>query len=171
VTERDKAEICRLHGRYGSRSVAVRLGVSERRVRAIWEDEGLGTGCLRRAWTSREDAYLRDHAGEQSVPRLARELRRSEGGVRWRLARLQLDVEELRTDLTATQIAEVIGRDITFVLSRIRRREIAARQQDGAWRIWPSALREWIRSDPGIVQWAKIGTWAAYLVSLLSEEA
>lgn len=171
VTARDRAEIVRLHGRQGSRRVAEGLGLSERAVRAVWAAEGLGTSCLRWPWTASEDAHLVEHAGEQSVPRLARELRRSEGGVRWRLSILSLSVEELRTDLTATTVAEVIGRSVPFVLSRIGRRELAARQQDGAWRIWPSAVREWIRTDPAVVAWDRIGNWAAYIVALLTGDA
>lgn len=171
ITDRDVRECRRLHGRHGARRVGQLLGLSERQVRQIWHREGLGHQCLRRPWSETEDAYLREHAGEQSVPRLARELRRSEGGVRWRLALLGLSIEELRTDLTATTVAELIGRDIGFVLSRIRRRELPARQQDGAWRVWPSQVREWIRQDPSVVEWGRVGNWASYLVALLTGDA
>jgi hypothetical protein len=132
VPERVAAEIVRMHGRAGSRRVSTRLGVSERVVRQVWDAADLGPSCGRRRWTAREDQYLRDHAGEQSVPRLARELERTESAVSGRLVKLGLCVEDLRTDLTAKQVAEIIGRDVGFVLRRIGAKELAARRK--AWK-------------------------------------
>ena len=171
VPERVAAEIVRMHGRAGSRRVSTRLGVSERVVRQVWDAADLGPSCGRRRWTAREDQYLRDHAGEQSVPRLARELERTESAVSGRLVKLGLCVEDLRTDLTAKQVAEIIGRDVGFVLRRIGAKELAARQQDGAWRVWPSVFREWVRRDPSVVRFDRVGDWSTYLVALLTGDA
>jgi hypothetical protein len=171
VPARVEEEIVRLHGRHGSRRVSERLGVSERAVRQVWARKALGSSCPRRKWSAREDQYLRDHAGEQSVPRLARELVRSESAVRARLVRLGLCVEDLRTDLTATLVAEIIGRDVGFVLRRIGSKDLQARQQDGAWRVWPSVFRDWVRKDPTVIRFDRVGEWGHYLVALLTGDA
>lgn len=66
-----------------------------------------------------------------------------------------LSLSALRTDLTATQVAELIGRDLRYVTAAIQRRELKARQAQGAWRCWPSEVVAWIDADPSRINWSR----------------
>lgn len=163
LTEAQRADVARLAKRgMGQRRIATRLDVPEWSVRL--EVEALGTRARRTlAWTPAQDDYLREHAGEQAPRRLAREVSklgpaRTEKAVYNQLAALGLSgcepvegmprgrytLAELRTDLTVEQIVEVTGIDRYVIQSRIDRRELGARQEDGAWRVWPAVLRTWL---------------------------
>lgn len=163
LTDAQRADVARLAKRgMGIRRVALRLDVPERAVRA--EIEALGTRSRHTlAWTSAQDDYLREHAGEQGARRLAREVSklgpsRTEGATRQRLVTLDISgcepvdgmprgnytLPELRTDLTISQVVDVTGIERHLIQSRIDRRELGARQEDGAWRVWPAVLRSWL---------------------------
>ena len=154
----------------GIERVAQRSGVPRRVVQRERRRLGL-TARRAQPWTETQRTYLREHVGEQSVTRLAREVSRlgpahSEGAVRVELSRLGLSACDLRTDLTVLQVAELIGRSPPYVLAAIRRKELAALQQDGAWRIWPSEVLAWIDADPTRIGWQRVGAVAHELWAL-----
>lgn len=110
----------------------------------------------------RQDAYLREHAGEQSPARLAREVSRlgparSASAVRHQLVALGLagvepeegkprgryTLGDLRTELTVDKVAYLTGQDSETVYAQLERRELRGHKADGAWRIWPVELRRW----------------------------
>lgn len=157
VTTTERDAVLRLWPSMGRERIVERLGISDRQVRRVVESAGLVRGRHWRAWTEREDSHLRDHAGEQGVTRLARELRRSPAAVRNRLAHLALVVGELRKDLTAVQIADLVGRDVPRVLASMRRGELRAHKSDGAWRAWASDVRAWIDHDTSVLCGARVG--------------
>lgn len=163
LTDAQRADIARLAKRgMGEARVAQRLGISLRSARN--ELEALGTRARHTlTWTQVQDDYLREHAGEQAPRRLAREVSRlgparSEKAVYNQLVALGLSgcelvegmprgrytLAELRTDLTVEQIVEVTGIERYLIQSRINRRELGARHEDGAWRVWPAVLRSWL---------------------------
>lgn len=115
VTEVQLSDVERMLLRgLGVRRVAQRTGTPRRVVERERARLGL-TPRRSQPWTDAQRTYLRDHAGEQSVTRLAREVSRigpahTEGAVRVEMSRLGLSACDLRTDLTVTQVAELVGR-------------------------------------------------------------
>lgn len=144
---------------YGSRHIASLLGLSRWCVRRVLAEEGLSRGRQRpwsvpappalrpKGWGGpyTHDDHLRNTAGERGVRRLARELGRTSGAIRKRLSELAMSLPELRIDLTLRQAAEVTPWCEATLLARIRRKELPARREDGAWRINSSALRAYMR--------------------------
>lgn len=162
-------EVKRLALRLGRRSMATRLGLSEWQVRKLLYQVGLGGRRAR--WLEPRpdlapddyegpytaDDYLRDNAGERSKRRLAREIGCSASALRLRLSRLALRPSELRTDLTVSQVASLIGRSEDYVRTLVSRRVMPWRRVDGVWRVWPSELRAWLLEDAaGRVEWGRV---------------
>lgn len=88
--------------------------------------------------------HLRHTAGERSVKRLARELRRTHAAVTRELWALGLSMPDLRVTLTLAQCCRLTGMSEPGLTAAIRRRELRAHQGDGAWRVHPSDLRAWL---------------------------
>lgn len=167
------SEIERLNGRgFGREAIARKLApVTERQVRSMLSRLGLA-GRGRKDWDADRpdlapdghrgsysaDDYLRDHAGEMGPERLAREIGRGRSvvAVEVRLSRLGIRVSELRTDLSVATASTLVGWSEDWLLRAIRRKEIKAQQVDGVWRIWPSALRDWIIADVRRVRWERV---------------
>ena len=155
-----QADIERLAARgIGREAIAKRLGVTTHVVRTVRSLLGLSE---RRAnpWTDPQRLYLREHVGEQTPSRLAREVsaigpEHTEGAVRAELSRMGLSAESLRTDLTVSQVGELVGRSEGYVLAAIQRRELRARMAQGAWRVWPSEVVAWIDADPNRINWQR----------------
>jgi hypothetical protein len=149
--------------------MARRLGLSEWQVRKLLAQVGLAG--RRSRWTEPRpdlapddyagvytaDDYLRDNAGERSKRRLAREIGCSASALRLRLSSLGLRPSELRTDLTVSQVALLIGRSEDYVRTLVHRRALPWRRVDGVWRVWPSELRTWLLEDAaGRVEWGRV---------------
>jgi hypothetical protein len=85
-----------------------------------------------------------------------------EGGRRYLLP-------DLRQDLTVERVARLTGRDTETVMRRIERKELSARKEDGAYRIWPSALRDFLARDKRFVDRTKVQDWEELQGLLLGE--
>ena len=169
ATERHVAEVRRLHTRFGRAQLAKRIGISEWKLRKLLSALGLRAGRGRRWEEERPDLapdghtgsytacdYLRDHAGEQGQRRLAREVGCSRSAVRTQLHRLSLGIAELRTELSLTDVARLIGWSDRHVRALVERRELRAVRLDGVLRVYPSVLRKWILTDVRRVRWERI---------------
>lgn len=155
ITEAQREDIARLSRRgLGQRSIALRLGLTYRQVRS----NAPAQTSKPRAWTAHELDTLREHVGERSPSRLARELGRTELAVRRKLAAMGLDPEELRIDLTLEQVSELVGRSVTYLRQQVHLRRLPARVVDGTYRVWPSELRAWVDADRSRVDWSLADT-------------
>lgn len=167
------SEVARLRGRgLGREAIANRLGgVSVRQVRRMIAELGIAGRCVSPWDEERDDLapdghkgsytaddYLRDHAGEMGVERLAREIGRgrSVNAVRVRLSRLGLCVSDMRTDLTLSTVSALVGWSTEWLMAAVRRRELKAQTVDGVVRVWPSVLRDWICADVRRVRWERV---------------
>lgn len=170
----EKAAIAKLSGKLGRRAIGQRTGLGEWTVRLLQTEMGLAgrdSGFwlrprpdlapqdddgqpLEEDYTA--DDYLRDHAGEQGIGRLAREIGCSRNAVRCRLSRLRLRISEMRTDLTATAVAKLVGWSEDWVIKAFKAKKMRGRKVDGVWRIWPSELRDWIVDDVRRVRWERV---------------
>jgi len=166
VTPEQEAKVRERADKAGSQAVAEETGVPRSQVLDVWRQEGVGR--TRVPWSEADDAYLREHAGEQSVPRLARELQRTQPAIRARLHKLGLSIKDMRPDLTVAEVAAILGRNVEWVRRRIHSRELAGRHQDGAFRVWPSAIRELVRRDPSAPHWPSVGDWQPYLTQIIA---
>ncbi len=180
ITEAQREEILQRagHRRQGGRRIAKAMGLTHWQVRGVLERSRAGKRPARlsdwRAWTDPEKQHLREHAGERGPKRLARDLTkmgrtRSPNGVRRQLLRMSMSIAELRTELTVRLVCELIGRSEPFVLRAIGRKELGARQSEGAWRIWPSELRVYVLADRSRVDQRRVELWDE-LVGLLAGE-
>jgi hypothetical protein len=182
-TQRQREDIQRERARgLGRERIAARLGIGERMVRGVLDSmPRTRKPSHELAWERfpRQDAYLREHVGEQGVRRLAREVSRlgparSRGAVELRLTHLGLagfeaaedghkrhTLPDMRMDLTVRQVMELTGRDRTTVMGWIDRKALAARMEDGAYRIHPSKLLDCIDADPERVEPRRVGLWAS----------
>lgn len=173
VTDEQRAEIVRLARTrgWGRARICAHLGLADRLVRQVLEESERKRQSDRAlAWRRHQaqQSHLREHAGEQSPKRLAREVSRlgpprTEPAVRKQLVELGLagaepvdgmprgryTLGDLRPDLTLEQVEDVTGIPRSRLLSRIERGELHARKEDGAWRVWPTKLREWLAGGPG----------------------
>jgi DNA-binding Lrp family transcriptional regulator len=164
ATQHQRDQVRRLHGKLGQRALAAKVGLSWWRLRHLLAAMGLTSG--RRGWWSHHRAdlvpeghagtytaedYLRDHAGERSQVRMARELGCSRAAVQQRMHDLNLRLSELRTELTASMVARLVGWSEVWVRNSLRGRTV-----DGVWRIWPSELRAWMLQDVRRVRWERV---------------
>jgi len=149
LTEAQREDIARLSRRgLGIRRISERLGLT------AWQVRGVHRRATKpRPWSTRETDALREFAGERGPARLARELGRTELAVRRKLNTLGLTDEDLRTDLTLEQVAELVGRSATYLRQHINLRRLSARIVEGAYRVWPSELRAWVDADRSRVDW------------------
>lgn len=161
VTQHQRDAILRLGAlRRGRRRIMRAVpGVTQWQVRRVLEGAGMLPRRLRQ-WTEAENKHLREHAGERGPKRLTRDLRamgfhRDESAVRRQLSVLALSLPTLRVELTLRTCEQLIGRSVPTLMAHIRRRELSARMTDGAWRVWPSELREYVLADKGRVDWAR----------------
>ena len=184
-TEQQRADARRLHAKVGRRTLAKRLGLSEWDTRLLlaslglrgvskgtWKDDRpdlcpeckmreqgqKSTGCpVTHVGPYTAEDYLRDHAGEMSKKRLAKLTSYSVNAVRMKLSELNLRPSDLRTDLTVSQVAKLIGYSEDWVRGTVKRKEMPWRETDGVLRVWPSELRAWVLEDPrSRVQWSKV---------------
>lgn len=169
ASEEQRAEVKRLHTRLGRGAIAKRVGMSEWRVRKLLAAMGLRAGRGGRwtedrpdlapdghdgAYTARD--YLRDHAGEMGRRRLARDIGCSLGAVQIELHRLDLALSELRTDLTLSVVARLVGWGEDYIRGVVKRKELRASRIDGVLRVHPSSLRRWILADIRRVRWERV---------------
>ncbi|MCA9643516.1 MAG: helix-turn-helix domain-containing protein [Myxococcales bacterium] len=169
ATERHVAEVRKLHTRFGRAQLAKRVGISEWKLRKLLAALGLRAGRGRRWEEERPDLapdghtgsytacdYLRDHAGEQSKRRLAREIGCSEASVRCELWKLGMRIKELRTELTLAEVARLTGWSEPHVRQLVARKELRAVRLDGVLRVYPSVLRKWMLTNVRRVRWERI---------------
>ena len=171
VPDATRAEIVRLATQrgWGRARIAARLKLPDWQVRAVLEAaEKQRQSSQARAWNARQRDILREHVGEQTPKRLAREVskagpERTEGAVRKELVGLGLagcepvegmprghyTLRDMRPDMTLEQVEEVTGIARSRLLSRIERGELHGRKEAGAWRVWPTKLREWLLGPGG----------------------
>jgi hypothetical protein len=157
VDEHVARDVVRLSRRLGRVAIARRLGITVHQVRQV-----LGVGSPRRlriATKASVVAWLRAHADDEgyTLARMARELRltvRAVSATLWRHG-----ISRSRLSLTPRQVEPLTGRSVATVLRAIGRGTLPAHQQDGAWRVMPTALRRWILDCPERVDPARVEDW------------
>lgn len=106
------------------------------------------------AYTARD--YLRDHAGEQGVSRLAKEIGCTRAAVSVELSRQRMRMTELRTELTLSAVSRLIGWSESHVRGLVEAKKLRAVRLDGVLRVYPSVLRRWLLEDVRRVQWERV---------------
>ena len=160
ATPEQRLEIHRLARKYGQATVAAKLGLPVWMVRS--EMQAIK---VRRApavpWTEAENDVLEELGGSVSAKQIVGELRRR-GHVRslravqdQMVTVLRLGRRDSRADLTVVQVAALLGRGEGFVRDEIGRKRLRAYDIDGAWRVYPSSLREYVLGDLDRADWLK----------------
>ena len=174
-----RAEVERLATQrgWGRARISARLKLPDWQVRQVLEEaEKRRQSSQAAAWNARQRDILRERVGEQSPKRLAREVSkvgptRTEAAVRKELVELDLagcepvegmprgryTLPDMRPDMTLEQVEDVTGIPRSRILSRIERGELHGRKEDGAWRVWPTKLREWLLGPGGELLDAVVG--------------
>jgi hypothetical protein len=149
--------------RASRRDIAAALGLTLGQVSGQIHRMGLvRLSDSRRPWTEDEENRLQNLAGTMPAFRIARELRRSPGSVRGKLAEMGLSARERVDWYTKSEVAEVLAISERSLQRHIDAGRLKASWYHGrrpgphsgtaAWCIRREDLRSFLRRYPGLIQ-------------------
>lgn len=153
--------------RQSRREIADALGLTVGQVSAQIHRMGLvRLAGTRREWTEDEEQRLQNLAGTMPALGIARELRRSTGSVRAKMAAMGLSAKDRADWYTKTEVCEVLGLDQRSVQRHIDSGRLKAtwyhgrrpgpRSGTAAWCIKRQHLREFLRRYPALLQYRTV---------------
>lgn len=159
-------------------------GRSKQAVTSRWHL--LRRGLSKRPWTAEEDATLRDTAGYRTCAQIAATLGRTANAVHTRASLLGIHWQRPHagrnhTGFTANEVARLLGipcaKQVTGWIEKgyLAGSRRAPRMDSGprlAYRVYPDALRDFLRDYPWLYRRERIADrgWAAYVATLPREE-
>ena len=145
--------------------LSARTGIPAHMLKSTANRNGWYCCPLRRAWTSEEDALLRDKAGSVSVFSIARRLHRSQDSVAYRMWALGLSTR-ISTGYTLTDLVDVFGVSKDRVNRWVQRGLLGKGHHHGnAIRFTDENVLRFIRNNPHQYSLARVDQmWFAGMV-------
>ena len=138
--------------------IAVRIGVSDCAVTGQITKMGLAKITDRRPWTDKEEEKLAELIGRETVPKIAKIMKRTINAINVRAKRIHAMKRDRNGWYTKREVSEILGTDHHWVQKRIENGSLRAtrnneeqepRKNRGAyWRIDEKDLKEFIRRHP-----------------------